>query len=87
VPTLGEVLSVFWLLSILWVHHRWCRRRIVNGRNTDHTEPTRICSGCATEHVADLTALRFLIEQHHSKASARGDGPWRADRLIRVGSV
>jgi hypothetical protein len=54
---------------------------------TDCTVTTRICSGCATEHVSDPMALHSLIEQKNSDASARGDGPSHAERLIRVGSV
>jgi len=53
----------------------------------DCTVTTRICSGCATKHVADPMALHSLIEQLNNGASVRDYGPWRADRLIRVGSV
>ena len=54
---------------------------------TDCTVTTRICSACATEHLADPMALHSLSEQHNNDASVRCDGPSRADRLIRVGSV
>jgi hypothetical protein len=54
---------------------------------TDCTVTTRICSGCATEHVFDPMVLHSLFEQHNSDASVRCDGPSHAERLIRVGSV
>ena len=54
---------------------------------TDRTVTTRICSGCATEHFADPTAVHSLLGQHDIDASVRCDGPSHADRLIRVGSV
>jgi hypothetical protein len=54
---------------------------------TDGTVTTRICSGCATEYVADPMALHSLFEQHNSDASARCDDHRHTDQLIRVGSV
>ena len=41
----------------------------------------------ATEVAAFLADWSVLIEQQNSEASVRGDGPSRAGRLIRVGSV